>query len=206
MNHEPNCPLCGVGALEPCIYGRDMAYKGVNIHVEGLQYAYCPECEAEITMPAEMDSNAQLIRVAYQAERARVKAEQNLLTGEQIRAIRESLGITQRIAAKIFGGGPTAFSKYEAEEIVQNTAMDKLLRVADAMPSAFAWLADQAGEQEIASESMKRVFNELASILKRVRTPPPEQRTPSIIQGSYDSFVVINSANDRDYNNELLAA
>lgn len=63
-----------------------------------------------------------------------------LLTGAQIRTLRESLGLTQAQAARIFGGGPVAFSKYEHDDVTQSDAMDKLLRVANAVPEALAHL------------------------------------------------------------------
>lgn len=146
MNHTHECPLCGEGTLQPRTYGRDMEHKGVMLSVEGLQYDYCPVCESETTSPAQMDHNAALIRAAFVAARARVKAEQGLLTGAEIRCVRETLGITQKQAAKIFGGGPIAFAKYEAEDVVQSAAMDKLLRVSNAVPAAAEWLAERAGE------------------------------------------------------------
>lgn len=140
------CPLCGQGVLQTRSYGRDMIHKGVKLSVEGLVYGYCPACEAELTSSEQMDHNAKLIREAFIAERARLKREQNLLSGQEIRAIREQLGITQKQAANIFGGGPTAFAKYEAEEVVQSAGMDRLLRVAAAVPAAAKWLCNHAGE------------------------------------------------------------
>ena len=140
------CPICDQGVLQTRTYGRDMQHKGVNISVEGLQYDYCPDCGAEMTSPVQIDQNAKIIREAFIAERARVKRDQNLLTGAEIRFIREHLGITQKQASKIFGGGPTAFSKYEAEDVVQSAGMDKLLRLAAEVTSAAAWLFERAGE------------------------------------------------------------
>lgn len=140
------CPICDQGVLQTRTYGRDMQHKGVEISVEGLQNDYCPDCGAEMTSPAQLDQNAKIIREAFIAERARVKREQNLLTGAEIRLIREHLGITQKQASKIFGGGPTAFSKYEAEDVVQSAGMDKLLRLASDVPAAAAWLFERAGE------------------------------------------------------------
>lgn len=164
MTTTRNCPVCGKGPLKPRTYGRDMDHKGVRISVEGLQYDFCPDCDAEITSPAQMDHNAALVRSAFIQERARVKAEQHLLTGTAIRAIREQLGVTQKQAAKIFGGGPTAFSKYEAEDIVQSVAMDKLLRVAAAVPEAARWLVKEVGEHVSPQLriSIKTVFVEVS--------------------------------------------
>ncbi|MDO9010191.1 MAG: type II toxin-antitoxin system MqsA family antitoxin [Gallionella sp.] len=146
MKNMHICPICDEGILQARTYGRDMQHKGVNISVEGLQYDYCLDCEAEMTSPVQLDQNAKIIREAFIAERARVKCEQNLLTGTQIRRVREQLGITQKQASKIFGGGPTAFAKYEAEDVVQSAGMDKLLRLASEVPAATEWLLDRAGE------------------------------------------------------------
>jgi HTH-type transcriptional regulator/antitoxin MqsA len=59
------------------------------------------------------------------------KEVDGLLTGAQVRALRERLGINQSEAAKIFGGGLVAFSKYESDDVSQSEAMDKLLRAPD---------------------------------------------------------------------------
>ncbi len=140
------CPICEQGNLQTRTYGRDMQYKGVNISVEGLQSDFCPACGVEMATPEQLDLNAKVIRNAFIAERERVKHEQNLLTGSEIRKIREQLGITQKQASKIFGGGPTAFAKYEAEDVVQSAGMDKLLRLASEIPAAADWLFAHSAE------------------------------------------------------------
>jgi HTH-type transcriptional regulator/antitoxin MqsA len=68
-----------------------------------------------------------------------------LLSGIEIRAIRERYGINQKQAALLFGGGPVAFSKYENDDIAQAESMDKLLRLARVNESAFWTLVDEAG-------------------------------------------------------------
>lgn len=76
------------------------------------------------------------------------KMVEGLLTGVQIRAIRERHGLSQKRAAEVFGGGPVAFSKYEADDVAQSQAMDRLLRVFDAVPEAKAALMGKAIEAE----------------------------------------------------------
>ena len=68
-----------------------------------------------------------------------------LLTAQEIVALRNKLGLTQQDAAKIFGGGANAFSKYERSEVIQSVAMDKLMRAALDVPDMFMWLKQQAG-------------------------------------------------------------
>jgi HTH-type transcriptional regulator/antitoxin MqsA len=43
----------------------------------------------------------------------------------------------------LFGGDPVAFSKYEADDVTQSDAMDKLLRVVSFVPAVFAYLTEQ---------------------------------------------------------------
>jgi len=53
-----------------------------------------------------------------------------MLSGDQISRIRIALGLSQREAASLFGGGYNAFNKYESGEVLQSFAMDRLLRLA----------------------------------------------------------------------------
>ena len=64
------------------------------------------------------------------------KSVDGLLTGAEVRALRERLGLKQSDAARVFGGGVVAFSKYENDDVTQSEAMDKLMRLADRVPQA----------------------------------------------------------------------
>ena len=202
------CPICDQGVLQTRIYGRDMQHKGVDISVEGLQCDNCPDCGAEITSPVQLDQNAKIIREAFIAERARVKREQNLLTGAEIRRIRTQLDITQKQASKMFGGGPTAFAKYEAEDVVQSTGMDKLLRLAAEVPSAAAWLFERAGEgagrgKAYMEHEARFTLQDLhASALSVQKTNLPDwfAEDMSTRHGQFDlRNVVLTSCNDGAY-------
>lgn len=48
---------------------------------------------------------------------------------DQIRTIREGLGLSQRQAGNLLGGGPDAFPKYESGAVVPRAALVKLLLV-----------------------------------------------------------------------------
>ncbi len=48
--------------------------------------------------------------------------------------LRHQLELTQKAANEVFGGGPVAFSKYEADDVIQSESMDKLLRLISAHP------------------------------------------------------------------------
>lgn len=77
-----------------------------------------------------------MIRTAARRE-ARAKAKHAALTPLVIRAIREACGLSQRDAARVFGGGPKAFEKYESGEVAPSSAMTQLLLLAAKRPELF---------------------------------------------------------------------
>jgi len=138
MNIPSNtCPICGEGQLEPKAGKHHVEYEGVARDID-LFYSGCTACGSEQGDATQMRENKRAM--------TRFKKEvAGLLAGSEIRALREQLGINQVEAAKIFGGGPVAFSKYEADDITQSEGMDKLLRVALEVPDAFSYLRVLAG-------------------------------------------------------------
>ena len=58
------------------------------------------------------------------------------LAPDEIRAIRERLGLTQAEAGELIGGGPRAFTKYEAGTVKPSAAVINLLRLLEANPEA----------------------------------------------------------------------
>ena len=62
------------------------------------------------------------------------------LDPDQIRTIREGLGLSQREAGSVLGGGPDAFPKYESGAVVPCAALVNLLLVLRENPAAFSTL------------------------------------------------------------------
>ncbi len=62
------------------------------------------------------------------------------MSPEEIRAIRELLGLTQREAGELLGGGPSAFAKYESGTGKPSAAIVRLLELLKADPSAVGLL------------------------------------------------------------------
>lgn len=65
-------------------------------------------------------------------------------SGANVRAIRGALGLTQLEAGRLIGGGPRAFSNYEAGAVKPSAAAVSLLRAFAANPSAIATLRGNA--------------------------------------------------------------
>jgi HTH-type transcriptional regulator/antitoxin MqsA len=122
MNDKTLCPLCGEGHLTPRTEETVTEYAGQQGKVT-LRFAECDACGSEITEDADSRANKRAV-LAFR------KSVDGLLTGNEIRALRDKYSITQDQASRLFGGGPKAFSKYEADDVAHATAMDTLLRLA----------------------------------------------------------------------------
>ena len=63
-----------------------------------------------------------------------------LLTSVEVKRIRKKLCLTQKEAARICGGGPNAFSRYERGEITPMRATSNLLRLLSKYPQEVQYL------------------------------------------------------------------
>ena len=73
--------------------------------------------------------------VPYDRAVRRAKAKRaGLLAPEEVRRIRKKLRLSQAAAGDLVGGGPKAFQKYEAGDVLVSRAVDGLLRLLDRDP------------------------------------------------------------------------
>lgn len=115
--------------------------KMLTISVDGRSFTYGqPGWWASIDDPkdneGQLTDEDNVIRAAARRE-ARAKAKDAILTPLVIRAIREACGLSQQEAARVFGGGPKAFEKYETGEVAPSSSMTRLLLVAARHPKFF---------------------------------------------------------------------
>lgn len=115
--------------------------KMLTITVDGQPFTYGqPGWWASLDDPADTEGQLtdedNVLRAAARRE-ARAIAKHTVLTPLQIRAIREACGLSQQEAARVFGGGPKAFEKYESGEVVPSAAMIRLLILAAKRPELF---------------------------------------------------------------------
>lgn len=156
MKTTKHCRACKYADMLQVEYAQDINVKGVDVHVSGLLAWECPECHAQVETAAQLDHNSAQVRAAFLARRAEYKRLNKLLTGEEIRSFRNSFALTQKEAAALFGGGLSAFSKYEAEDVVHSASMDKLLRLCKKHPQNIARLAEQSSIQ-LRVETKKKI-------------------------------------------------
>jgi HTH-type transcriptional regulator/antitoxin MqsA len=115
--------------------------KRLTITVDGGDFTYGqPGWWAAVDDPADnegqLTDDDNVIRAAARRE-ARAKAKHAVLSPLVIRAIREVCGLSQRDAARVFGGGPKAFEKYESGEVSPSSSMTRLLLLAARRPELF---------------------------------------------------------------------
>lgn len=158
-NHAALCSICEAGTLVPQTAENEVTYKG-HARTLPLLISVCEACGSEQT-------TAQQARDNKRAMLAFRKEIDGLLTGAELRALRERLGITQTQAAQLFGGGPVAFSKYENDDVAQSEAMDRLIRLAAEVPEAARWLARRAGVTELASSVTSQGFRDHMAAMGR---------------------------------------
>ena len=136
MEKDSRCPICEEGSLSERTSKNRVDYKGKAVELD-LHFSLCDSCGSEQVSVRQSRMNKRCM-VAFK------KRVDGLLTGSEVKSVRERLGLKQLDAARIFGGGPVAFSKYEADDVTQSEAMDRLLRVAVEVPEAFEYLARRA--------------------------------------------------------------
>jgi HTH-type transcriptional regulator/antitoxin MqsA len=73
----------------------------------------------------------------------KIKVE-NLLAPEEVRRIRVAMGLTQRQAGSLIGGGPNAFQKYEGGSTLVSKGISNFLRVLERHPEEIEELKKQA--------------------------------------------------------------
>ena len=116
-----NCKLCKSEDVSGFVEVEYISYKGNDLQVS-IAYSICNSCDREFVSTPQISQNELALRAVK-------KTFDGLLSSEEIVRAREELSLTQEQAARVFGGGRNAFSKYERGEVSQSVAMDKLIRI-----------------------------------------------------------------------------
>lgn len=160
MSTPDLCPICGEGHVTAMVQMVENTYKG---HQENLplHYQQCDTCTSDFAGMAESKQNKRIV-MAFR------KQVEGLLTGDEITALRKQYQLTQAQAAKLFGGGPVAFSKYENDDVAQSEAMDTLLRLIRRSPAAFWALVEEKGLQADFTQQREPVRADVQGSVKLV--------------------------------------
>lgn len=121
------CMSCGFkGMVRDENRTETIRYSGESITLTGLAGWFCPECSDGVFDDASSQRYAEASDRLVMLARKRCR--------EEVRRIRRKLGLTQKEAAAMFGGGINAFSRYERGEIEPSTATMQLLHLLDKHP------------------------------------------------------------------------
>jgi HTH-type transcriptional regulator/antitoxin MqsA len=143
------CSKCGSSNFEEHIEPDDFMRNGQSFSVD-VAHSVCCQCGYEVIFAEQIKRNDCVLRDAW-------RKIDGLLTASEIVELRNKLGLTQQEAAKIFGGGINAFSKYERSEVIQSVAMDKLMRLALNIPDVLIWLKQQSGLSIASYDNIKAI-------------------------------------------------
>ena len=103
-------------------------FAGHTRDVDVLGY-WCDSCDEAVIVK----EGAKALSLAYSELKAEV---QSVLGPAAIKGIRERLGLSQRKAGELLGGGPRSFQKYESGDIASSVSMARLLELLDNVPEA----------------------------------------------------------------------
>ena len=113
--------------------------NGEQVSVPSVSHFQCPSCGEQVL------TYAQACRFEEDAA-ALYRKKYGLLSGHQIRAIREHHRLTQVELAGLLRLGPNTISRWEAGRNVQTAALDMLLRLIRDLPASLAYLREHAAK------------------------------------------------------------
>jgi len=120
------CPSCGKADLVRELRDVPFTYKGKTLTIPAQPGEYCTVCNEAVWDDSETARFEAVIQPFIVAV--------NNAAMPDLRAIRKRLGLTQAQAGKYFGGGVTAFSRYESGKTAPPVALVKLLRLLEHHP------------------------------------------------------------------------
>lgn len=130
------CALCG--AVAASVRGTvHFPINGEEVAVPNVRHTHCSKCGETVFSLTEArrlrEDASDLYRRRY-----------DLLTADEIRALRRQLRLTQGELARLLRLGASTISRWEAGRNVQNGAMDVLLRLLRDLPGSLAYLKRRA--------------------------------------------------------------
>ena len=126
------CPVCGAAELIHDIRDLPYIYKGETTLIGAVSGNFCPACAESILNAVQSD------RVMREMGAFLRQVSAAIVDPGFITRVRNKLGLDQREAAEIFGGGIHAFTRYENSQTKSPLALVKLLKVLERHPDLSA--------------------------------------------------------------------
>ena len=130
------CPRCRTIMKEKS--GRlSLPINGEEIMVPDQSHLGCPKCGEVILRLDE-------VRHLREAAMDTYRKKYGLLSGDEIRSVRERFNLTQADFARLLHLGSNTISRWEAGRNVQTSAMNMLLRLIRDLPGSLDYLREHA--------------------------------------------------------------
>ncbi len=127
------CPTCGIGNLIVATRELPYSYKGKSTVIKAVTGKFCnnPKCREVVV---DIDESARMSKEMLAFNK---KINRELTPIDLLANVRERFNLNQQQAAKVFGGGTNAFSRYESGKTKPPVALVKLFKVLDKHPDLF---------------------------------------------------------------------
>lgn len=122
------CPVCGASELLQDTRDLPYSYKGQSMIITHVSGDFCHECGESVLSIAESE------RVSMAMLAFNKQVNSSLADPFFIMRVRKKLKLDQKEAAKLFGGGDNAFSRYENGKTKPPLALLKLLALLEKHP------------------------------------------------------------------------
>ena len=123
-----NCPVCGAAELIHDTRDVPYIYKGEATTIPAVTGDFCPACGEVVLDREHGDRYSEAIGLFQRQVNAAYVDPQYIMQ------VRKKLDLDQREAAENFGGGVTAFSRYENGKTKPPLALVKLFKLLDRHP------------------------------------------------------------------------
>ena len=125
------CPICGGADLVHDTRDQTYTYKGESTILPQVVGDFCPACDEAVLDAAESKRIMALMQEFNQQVNAAI------VDPQFIAEVRKQLNIDQREAARLFGGGVNAFSRYETGKTRPPLALVQLFKLLQGHPELF---------------------------------------------------------------------
>lgn len=149
-----NCPK-GHGPMALKKLSKQKTFKGVDIEYTAEAFV-CPECGLEAGTVQSAGGVQRAIADAY-------RAKADLLTGQEIRSLREARGLTQQQLAELMNIGIASIKRWETG-MIQSKSMDHALRL---QLQYNIHMDNYTGNREISLPRIKLVAQSFEKLLDR---------------------------------------
>jgi HTH-type transcriptional regulator / antitoxin MqsA len=127
------CATCGTGSLIEAVRAVPYTYKGEKTVIKAVKGKFCdnPKCQ-EVVMDL-----GESVRTSKEMLEFNKTVNVELTPIDLLTQVRQQFDLTQQEAAKMFGGGANAFSRYESGKTKPPIALVTLFKVLNKHPDLF---------------------------------------------------------------------